>query len=136
MYDSVIPSLTVQIPAVSARREATAVKENTESINNLWLRESRGTNIKDKRITNSDAAVSVNGEITSRPWNYQDVTCTFRALAILSKEAMEGEPCEFLDLVAQVNHQIEIFFYAEYLHLSSYIYHPYSELDSLCNNLL
>ena len=63
MYDSVIPSLTVQIPAVSVRREATAVKEKTETIRSLWLRESRGTKIRARRITKREADVRMNGDI-------------------------------------------------------------------------
>ena len=71
IQDSVIPYRTVQIPAMSARREARDVKENTEYISILWFRKNNSAHISTEKKINSDVVIKVNGDIISRPWNYQ-----------------------------------------------------------------
>ena len=71
IQDSVIPYRTVQIPAMSARSEATDVKENTEYIKILWCRKNNSAHISTEKKINSDVVIKVNGEIISRPWNHQ-----------------------------------------------------------------
>ncbi len=71
IQDSVIPYRTVQIPAMSARREARDVRENTEYTNSLWFPENNSATITTEKKINSDVVIKVNGDIISRPWNYQ-----------------------------------------------------------------
>jgi len=71
IQDSVIPYRTVQIPAMSARSEATDVKENTEYIKILWCRKNNSAHISTEKKINSDVVIKVNGDIISSPWNHQ-----------------------------------------------------------------
>ncbi len=71
IQDSVIPYRTVQIPAMSAKREAIDVKENTEYINILWCRKNNSAHISTEKKINSDVVIKVNGDIISSPWNHQ-----------------------------------------------------------------
>ena len=71
IQDSVIPYRTIQIPAMSAKREAIDVKENTEYINILWCRKIIAHISVPRKKINSDVVIKVNGDIISSPWNHQ-----------------------------------------------------------------
>ncbi len=71
IQDSVNPYLTVHIPAISARRDARDVRENTEYTNSLWFPDNSSASITTVKNINRDAVINVNGEIISRPWNHQ-----------------------------------------------------------------
>ena len=71
IQDSVIPYLTVHMPAISDRREARDVRENTEYTRSLWFPDNSSASITTVKNINRDAVTNVNGEIISRPWNHQ-----------------------------------------------------------------
>ncbi len=71
IQDSVNPYRTIHIPAISARREAKDVRGNTEYTNSLWFLENNSANITTEKKIYSDVVIKVNGDIISRPWNYQ-----------------------------------------------------------------
>ena len=71
IQDSVIPYRTVHMPAISARREARDVRENTEYTRSLWFLENSSASITTEKKIYSDVVTNVNGEIISRPWNHQ-----------------------------------------------------------------
>jgi len=71
IQDSVVPYRTIHMPAISARREARDVRENTEYTNSLWFLENSSASITTEKKIYSDVVTNVNGEIISRPWNHQ-----------------------------------------------------------------
>ncbi len=71
IHDSVIPYLTVHIPAIRDKREAADVRGNTEYNSSLWLPDNNNDNTTTEKKINRDAVTNVNGEIISCPRNHQ-----------------------------------------------------------------